>query len=34
MPEEGTCGRDGVSFLGKEICSETQAKENEASLLN
>lgn len=34
MPEEGMCGRDGVSFLGKEIRSETQGKENEASLLN
>lgn len=34
MPGEGTCGRDGVSFLGKEIHRETQVKENEALLLN
>lgn len=34
MPEEGMCGRDEVSFLGKEICSETQGKENKATLPN
>lgn len=34
MPGEGTCGRDGVYFLGNEIHRETQVKENEALLLN
>lgn len=34
MPGECTCGKDGVSFRGKEIRGETQGKENESLLLN
>lgn len=34
MPAEGMRRRDGVSFSGKEICSEIQGNENEASLLS
>lgn len=34
MPGKYICERDEVSFLGKEIRSETQGKENESLLLS